>query len=489
MKSAVFRAAVLAPAASSLFLLVAPAAFGQAEQPVPPPAAEPTPAAPPAPAPAFDPAALQQRLDEVDQRSRIADRKIELLEEEAAKKKAESPVLAAGEKGFNWKSADGGFVVKVRGLIHADGRQYLDDRELELQDTFLIRRARPLLEASFANLVDFRLMPDFGNGAAVVQDAYIDLRPFPWLKLRGGKFKPPVSLERLQSASAIVFPERAFPTSLAPNRDVGLQLHGLVLGGAISYELGVWNGVVDNGVGDRDNNHAKDFVGRLFLQPWKGDPYSPLANLGVGVAGSTGNQRGTPAAGTRAAAPALPTYRSAGQQDVFSYGSGVVARGRRTRISPQGYWYVGPFGLLAEFIQTRQRVERNLVGAKLTHRAWQTAGQWVFGGKPLFEGVTVTEPFDPAKGTWGALELAARYSQLDLDDDAFAAAPANWADATGSVTKAQAVGAAVSWHWSRNLKLTVAYERTAFEGGLKGATGVADRKTEQVLFQRIQAAF
>jgi phosphate-selective porin OprO and OprP len=389
-------------------------------------------------------------------------------------------------------------LIKVRGLIHADGREYLGDHDLWLRDSFLIRRARPLLETTFFDVADFRLMPDFGNGQALVQDAYVDVRPFAFLKLRGGKFKAPVGLERLQSASALVFPERGFPTSLAPNRDLGFMLHGVLGPSLFSYELGVFNGVVDGGSGDLDNNHAKDFVGRVFVQPWKGDPYSFLSNLGVGLAGSSGWQRGTAAVfqtanmvtrRTAAPAPGLPGYRSSGQQTFFSYrlneevpDGAVIGYGRRTRLSPQGYFYAGPFGLLGEYIQTRQAVEIGPSAANLTHAAWQLAATFVFGGKPLFEGTTVTTPFDPGKGTWGALELAARYNDLQIDGDTFP----TFADPSRAARRARAVAGVANWHWSRNIKLSLSFERTSFIGG---AANGGDRKTENSLFQRIQAAF
>ena len=44
----------------------------------------------------------------------------------------------------------------------------------------------------------------------------------PWFAVTAGKFKVPVGLERLQSANDIRFVERAFPTSLLPNRDLGV---------------------------------------------------------------------------------------------------------------------------------------------------------------------------------------------------------------------------------------------------------------------------
>jgi phosphate-selective porin OprO and OprP len=411
---------------------------------------------------------------------------------------ASTAVVAAGPSGFNIKSADGAFLVKIRGVIQADGRQHLDDHDLWLRDSFLLRRARPLLEATFFDVADFRLMPDFGGGTAVVQDAYVDVRPAAWLKLRGGKFKTPVGLERLQSATAIVFPERAFPTAIAPNRDLGFMLHGIVGASLLSYEIGIFNGVVDGGSADTDNNHAKDFAGRLFLQPWKRDPGSLLSNLGVGIAGSTGWQRGTAAVfqtgngttrRTAAPAPNLPGYRSAGQQSFFSYrlvedvaDGAVIGYGRRTRLSPQGYFYLGPFGVLAEYIQSTQAVQIGASSADLTHRAWQVASYLVFGGKPLFEGTTVSAPFDPRKGTWGALELGLRYNALTFDEDTFP----TYADPARAVEQARGIGAVVNWHLSRNIKLSLSFERTTFDGG---AASGGDRRPENSLFQRIQAAF
>ena len=44
----------------------------------------------------------------------------------------------------------------------------------------------------------------------------------------------------------------------------------------------------------------------------------------------------------------------------------------------------------------------------------------------------------------------------------------------------------VNWHWSRNIKLSLSFEQTNYEGG---AASGADRNTENVLFQRVQAAF
>lgn len=160
----------------------------------------------------------------------------------------------------------------------------------------------------------------------------------------------------------------------------------------------------------------------------------------------------------------------------------MIGYGRRTRLSPQGYFYAGPFGLLAEYIQSTQAMQLGASATDLTHRAWQVASYLVFGGKPVFEGTVVTTPFDPRKGTWGALELGLRYNALTFDEDTFP----TFADPARAVRQAQGIGAVANWHWSRNIKLSLSFERTAFEGG---APAGADRKAETSLFQRLQAAF
>jgi phosphate-selective porin OprO/OprP len=45
---------------------------------------------------------------------------------------------------------------------------------------------RPVLEGTVWKIVDFKFMPDFGLGTTVIQDAYIDVRLAPALKIRAG---------------------------------------------------------------------------------------------------------------------------------------------------------------------------------------------------------------------------------------------------------------------------------------------------------------
>ena len=78
--------------------------------------------------------------------------------------------------------------------------------------------------ARSASYFDFSLMPDFGGGAAVLQDAYLDVQavaeaPGARRQVQGARSASSGCSRRRRSS----FVERAFPTALVPNRDVGVH--------------------------------------------------------------------------------------------------------------------------------------------------------------------------------------------------------------------------------------------------------------------------
>ncbi len=87
-------------------------------------------------------AATTSTVEDLEQRIRILERKLENADEEAATKAKSSVSASASDKGFGLKSADGSFDLKIRLLAQADGRFSLDP-EPAFNDTFLMRRLRP----------------------------------------------------------------------------------------------------------------------------------------------------------------------------------------------------------------------------------------------------------------------------------------------------------------------------------------------------------
>jgi phosphate-selective porin OprO/OprP len=466
------------------------------------PAETPAPALGTAAPAAVVPPDLAQRLDEIDQRSRITERKLELAEEAAVAKKKEAPTFTAEEKGYGFASADRAYLLKVGGLIQIDARRHFDtpsgDATLPDRDTFLPRRVRPILDGTVLGLVDFRIMPDFGSNSAVLVDGYLDAHPRPWLRFRAGKFKPPVGLERLQTDQYIPFNERALDSNLTSSRDVGLQLYGDVANAAVRYELAIFNGVPDNAqTPDADNDHAKSYTGRLFLRPFQLGELKRLGDLGFGFAFMTGNEKGsTTLTGGVPTNTWLGSFRSAGQNAIFSYFANVsgtdvsnvvFALKRHTRLNPQLFYYVGGLGLLAEWVKEYQEVRKGAEDGAVNNQAGHVTLSYAFGGDNAFDGVRPRKNADWATKELGAVEIAARYEWLDIDKAAFQGT--GLADATKSVSKAQGFGVQLNWWLNRNLRASGLYNQTSFEGGAGKTGAVTDRATEKILIGRFQVAF
>lgn len=422
--------------------------------------------------------AVEPGLGDLDQRLRILERRLELQQEEQVAKAKEAAVVTVNDKGASLKSANGDYEIKLRGLVQGDARFYLDGVPAGTNDTFLLRTARPTLEGSLGKLVAFRLTPEFAGDSASIVDAYVDLRFNPAYTLRVGKFTSPVGLERLQSSAALSEIERALPSELAPNRDIGVQLQGEFANSEVSYAIGVFNGAVD-GRDAATTNPDNDFeyAGRLFFEPFKNDA-NALSGLGFGIGGSIGDKHGS---GNNF----LPRYRTPGQLQFFGYLSTVLADGQQTRFSPEGYYYRGGFGLLAEYIVSKQAVRVGAVREDISNKAWQTTASYVLTGEDTgYRGVLKpSRPFAPGKnGGWGAFELVGRYSVLEVDEAAFPL----FANPSTSANQANSWTLGVNWYLNSNLKLVVNYLHTSFEGG---AAAGADRESEKALFSRLQVAF
>ncbi|MBI3802674.1 MAG: porin [Nitrospirae bacterium] len=424
---------------------------------------------------------VEEKVDHLDQKVRILERRFELQQEGVAEKTAEKtkegPSLVSGKEGFSIQSSDGQFQLRFRGVIQADAR-FLQPGA----DTFVLSRVRPILEGTLYRNIDFKIIPDFGQGKTVIQDAYFDLRFLLLANIQIGKSKAPFGLERLQADTDLRFVERALPTDLVPNRDIGLELYGETPSSVFAYAVGVFNGVPDGGSADIDSDTNKDVVGRIFLQPFKRINFEPIQGFGAGIASSYGVTHGT------LTAAGLPSYITVGQQVFFQYRSGTTATsatladGARFRISPQAYYYWGSFGLIGEYVRSSQELRRDPATEKVKNTAWQaTVSYLLTGEKNSYGSVSPLRPFDPGSGKWGAFEVAARYNVLTVDRDAFPL----FADPTKSAREAKAKAAGVNWYLNKVVKFMFDYELTEFEGGaVRG-----NREKEKAFLGRSQIAF
>ncbi len=406
-------------------------------------------------------AVIQARLEALESAEKKA--------EPAPAKLSEAPSVQIGSSGFSVASADRNYRFRIRGNIHADARFYLSDSPSS--DTFLLRRVRPIIDGTVAEKFEYRIMPDLAGSSFTLLDANATYRHSPGFNIQVGKAKSPFDLERLVSQTGLLFIERAYPTILGPNRDIGVQVFGTVLDQKLTYQIAVGNGVQDNASSVSDSNNDKDVFLRLFSHPFRGSG-GALEGLGIGFAVSHGERNGVPAG-----------YRTLAQQTFFSWNSNVISDGNNTRLSPQLTYYRGPFGLLASYVSSKHEVALGAERHKLTHHAWLLAASWVLTGENAgYNGVTPRQNFSLSDGTWGAWELAARYSQLDIDNDTFPL----FSNPATSATKVSSYTLGVNWFLNRNVKLILNYDHSNFSGGSSGAvTG----RNENALLTRAQLSF
>ncbi|HKQ97028.1 MAG TPA: porin, partial [Candidatus Polarisedimenticolia bacterium] len=429
------------------------------------------------------------RIEELEQRLRILERKEELEREQAAEKAKSGAGVAVGRDGFSIKTADGSASLRIRGYVQADAQAYRHDEDLPAIDTFILRRVRPIFEGVVGRFFEFKIMPDFGAGTTVLQDAYADWKFGKTTRLRTGKFKSPVGLERLQSATDLLFVVREAPTNLVPNRDLGLLMHGEPWEGLLVWDAGILNGVPDGGSADSDVGDGKDGEARLFVLPWKRTAIGAFQGLGFGVAATYGHNDGTPRA------TGLSTYKTPGGLDSFAWRSDgttttaptaagtTVADGRRVRVAPQAHWFAGRFGSLLEFVQVEQELTIGATTAELENRAWgATLSLLLTDDTTSYKGVTPKRPFDPGAHQYGAFEVVARSGALRVDEDAFP----TFADPARSARVARDRGVGFNWYLNRNFRIMLDYIETRFDGG---AAAGADRPDEQVLLNRFQVAW
>jgi len=391
----------------------------------------------------------------------------------AAEPSAAQPPFHIGFRDdFFIESADGSTRVNIGLLAQTDGRFFVNQQPAPT-NTLLIRKARPIVTGRIMKYFDFKVMPDFGNGTSVLQDAYLEIHFSPAFRVRSGKDKVPLGYEWMIGDSYVVFPERSLVTDLVPDRDVGVELLGDLAGNRISYQGGVFNGIPDgtSSTTDVDTNGAKDFVGRVIVTPFRSGPTAtrPVEGLGFQIGGSVGRESGP-----------LPGFKTPGQQSFFSYASGATANGTRTRIAPAAFYYYKAFGTYAEYVRSAQTIARSGTGYDVPNHGWEVTTSYLLTGEAATPGLVRPKGnFDPEAGRWGAVQLLARYAVLTVDHEAFAAGLA----AAGSAEEARSFGVGVNWYPNPYIKVYGTFERTALRGDTHG------RPAEHVIIFRTQLAF
>ncbi len=236
-------------------------------------------------------------------------------------------------------------------------------------------------------------------------------------RIRMGQFKLPVGFEGNSSTRAISFMENALPSqAYYESRRVGVEW-------AFERPAYLWNLGYFWGNDLQGNNPGTTLAARAAWTPRKqaGD----VLHLGVSASEEHPddeiNGRGQliePSVRWRAKPEASLT-------SVRLVDSGTLSRvDRIRREGVEALWIKGPWSLQGEYLRQSTSREAGLRG--FSSDGWYVFGSWILTGESRgYNAGNIANP-QPA-GKFGAWELLARYSHIDLDQDGIAGGrESNW---------------------------------------------------------------
>src|SRR4051812_30183447 len=295
-----------------------------------------------------------------------------------------------------------------------------------LKDRFRLRRARITLTGDFAEQFDFKVEGDFGQSdglsgnrtAFSATDIWMNWHQFPAAQVKIGQYKAPFGLEQLTPDTTLLTIERTLPTgAITPDRQIGVQLWGKPLAAIwpdradlLTYYAGIFNGNGRN-ITNNDNNNFM-YAGRLestLLNNVFGK--GSFLKLGADILNSRDDQ------GTNISQSLNLLVNSDGSLSPYV----LPGPDERTAWSVDAWLRMGPFDLIAEFLQ--EHVDpRNVNGVPPGFDQFTTDGFYVTGAYYLIpkklQAVVQWQHLNPGqKGNDGISSIVAGLNYYIRGDD------------------------------------------------------------------------
>lgn len=339
---------------------------------------------------------------------------------------------AVAQDGLEW--GDNGLVYEgdnvsfnLGGRLHLDAA-HIDDGALSTDDEE-IRRARLEMSLRLYEKLRLRVDREFAQGGGwrnvwmrydVNDDFYV----------KGGNFIAPFSMEDVGSSNETMFMERSLAQALAPGFGVGV---------GASYEgkrFSVTGGYFGDAIDTEDNIQASKGKGVAVRATWSPIEHRDnVLHLGVGFDHRNLDTGDTRRISTGPEASLGPTLVSTGT---------ISDPDTTTSYNLETAYSSGPFLAQAQFMSTE--LDRTS-GQSLTFDGYYLQAGWIITGERYRYGDAAGVFRGPRpKGKWGAFEIAARVSNLDLSE----------AGAAGS-GEANDATLGFNWYIGRNVRLMANY--------------------------------
>ena len=387
-------------------------------------------------------------------------------------------------------TGDGEFTAAFRGVFQLDGAIYSqddpgplatdfrrgsfndageNDHARDLSDGFNFRRVRLGVEGKAFGDFEYNFLYDFGGSGVEeggkISAAWVQYNGFGPVKLRVGAFPPVTSLEDAASNASSLFGERASVAETVRGVAGGDGRTAVaLLGGGERWTFSA--AVTGNVIGTSTFDEQTGFVGRFTYVPYRRT--DALIHLGVNTTLVFNPAASGPDVGP---AGAVTNLRLRDRPELRVDGARLVDTGN---IDADGLTSIGgEFG--AQYKNLYVQAEYFDIGVERRNRAlpdpefsgWYVQGSWILTGEKRrysatnagFDGPRAAKPFNLKEGTWGAWELAVRYSNLDLNflETALPAA----GSIRGGEQDILSIG--VNWYVNNGVTLQAAYRNVSVD--------------------------
>ncbi|MDN5939241.1 MAG: hypothetical protein L0H83_11340 [Salinisphaera sp.] len=315
---------------------------------------------------------------------------------------------------FEFTSEDGDTRFVVGGRLQIEAAGY-DSDEVDMGNGTGLRRARVTLAGTINDVWHYKTQFDFATGNIAITRAFISYTGLP-VAIVLGQFKEPIGLQTLTFARYNTFIERALQAAFFPGPNIGLKLHKG--GERYSATVGVF--------GERfnDNNEAEDPItddsndqdegvgvtGRLTWAPFGGG--KRVLHLGVAASHRELNDS------------ERVRYRSRPESHIT--GVRLVDTGAITGVKSRDLYgfeaagVVGPWSAQAEYMASsldrRSRGDLDFSGWYVQTGLFLTGESRNYNpSSGVFKRLAPANPV--SSGGFGAWQIAARLSNLDLTDE------------------------------------------------------------------------
>lgn len=336
-----------------------------------------------------------------------------------------SPKIEYGD--FSWQPF---------GRIQLDYAAFNDDKR-DHPDGAEFRRARLGMKGQIAKDFGYKAEIDFANEGINFKDVYMNYTGIENTEIRIGNFKPPMGLEELTSGNDITFIERSAATSAFATGEIigtGVSTHGE------SWSLS--GGLFNDDAGRQSSDDEAWSAGVRGT-------YAPFHESGKVIhIGGSATYRKPDQANDNFDFDA--TAENAIQSvDSVSANFTDADNAKLYGLEAAGVW--GSFSAQGEYFLVD--VERTSGRSNLDFAGGYAQASWVLTGESRsysakdgkFGTVKPANAFNPRNGDWGAVEVAARYSTIDVTDQ----------DISGGEMDNYTLGA--NWYLNNNMRLMANY--------------------------------